>query len=139
MTVLKALNELLDAFAKQVATEVVAQMNASESQFRTTKKAIEEAQPEEKKETKSVKKKAKQTTEKVVEEAPAEDDDKEEEEAQEEEVTYSLVDVRKVLGKLAKAGKRAEVNALIKKYHANKLSSVKEEDYAALMADAEAL
>jgi len=54
-------------------------------------------------------------------------------------VTVSIEDVRAVLASKTQAGKRKEVKELLLKYDSGKLSGVKPEDYAALLADAEAL
>lgn len=51
----------------------------------------------------------------------------------------SIEEIRAVLASKAQAGKRREVKELLLKYDSGKLSGVKPEDYAALMADAEAL
>ncbi len=51
----------------------------------------------------------------------------------------TLVEVRKRLADLSRGGHTAEVRALIVKYGADKLSAVKEEDYPALMKDAEGI
>ena len=51
----------------------------------------------------------------------------------------TLVEVRKKLADLSRGGHTAEVRALIVKYGADKLSAVKEEDYPALMKDAEGI
>lgn len=53
--------------------------------------------------------------------------------------TISIEEIRAVLASKAQAGKRREVKELLLKYDSGKLSGVKPEDYAALMADAEAL
>ena len=50
-----------------------------------------------------------------------------------------IEDVRAVLAAKTQAGKRREVKELLLKYDSGKLSGVKPENYAALMADAEAL
>lgn len=47
--------------------------------------------------------------------------------------------VRAVLAEKSRDGKTHEVKALLMKYDAGKLSGVKPEDYAALLAEAEAL
>lgn len=57
----------------------------------------------------------------------------------EPEVTYTLEEVRSKLADLSRAGKQAQVKALLGEFGANKLSEVKEEDYAALMKKAEEL
>ena len=51
----------------------------------------------------------------------------------------SIEEVRALLASKAQAGKRREVKELLLKYDSGRLSGVKPEDYAALMADAEAL
>lgn len=51
----------------------------------------------------------------------------------------SIEEVRALLASKTQAGKRREVKELLLKYDSGKLSGVKPEDYAALMADAEAL
>ena len=51
----------------------------------------------------------------------------------------TLEQVRGVLAAKSAAGHRADVQALIHKYGADKLSTVNPDHYAALMADAEAL
>lgn len=55
------------------------------------------------------------------------------------ETTYSFTDVRKAFSAKSHAGYTEQVKALITKYGADKLSSVKEEDYPALMADLEGI
>lgn len=55
------------------------------------------------------------------------------------QATVSIEDVRAVLASKTQAGKRKEVKELLLKYDSGKLSGVKPEDYAALLADAEAL
>lgn len=51
----------------------------------------------------------------------------------------TIDEVRAVLAAKTKEGKRREVKELLMKYDSGKLSGVKPENYAALMADAEAL
>lgn len=51
----------------------------------------------------------------------------------------TIEEVRAVLASKTQAGKRREIKELLLKYDSGKLSGVKPEDYAALMADAEAL
>ena len=51
----------------------------------------------------------------------------------------SIEEVRALLASKTQAGKRREVKELLLKYDSGKLSGVKPEDYAALMADAEVL
>ena len=51
----------------------------------------------------------------------------------------SIEEERAVLAAKTQAGKRREVKELLLKYDSGKLSGVKPENYAALMADAEAL
>lgn len=59
--------------------------------------------------------------------------------ATKKEAVYTLVQVREKLASLSRAGKQAQVKALIEKFGATKLSEIKEEDYAALMQEAEGL
>ena len=56
-----------------------------------------------------------------------------------EKKTIAIEDVRAVLAAKTQAGKRKEVKELLLKYDSGKLSGVKPENYAALLADAEAL
>ena len=70
-----------------------------------------------------------QKDEKVAMAVPAEPEKKE----------ISIEEVRAVLAAKTQAGKRREVKELLLKYDSGKLSGVKPENYAALMADAEAL
>lgn len=56
-----------------------------------------------------------------------------------EEVKVTKEQVREVFSKLVKAGKQKEAKDLTAKYGASKLSEVKEEDYAAILKDAEEL
>ena len=51
----------------------------------------------------------------------------------------SIEEVRAVLAAKTQAGKRREVKELLLKYDSGKLSGVNPENYAALLADAEAL
>ena len=57
----------------------------------------------------------------------------------ENETVYSFTDVRKAFSAKSHAGYTEQVKALITRYGADKLSSVKEADYPALMADLEAI
>lgn len=59
--------------------------------------------------------------------------------AEPEKKENSIEEVRAVLAAKTQAGKRREVKELLLKYDSGKLSGVKPENYAALMADAEAL
>ena len=59
--------------------------------------------------------------------------------AEPEKKEISIEEVRAVLAAKTRAGKRREVKELLLKYDSGKLSGVKPENYAALMADAEAL
>lgn len=59
--------------------------------------------------------------------------------AKPEKKEISIEEVRAVLAAKTQAGKRREVKELLLKYDSGKLSGVKPENYAALMADAEAL
>lgn len=53
--------------------------------------------------------------------------------------TYSFQDVRGIMAGLSGKGKKAEAKNLLQKYGANRLSEIKPEDYAALVADAEVI
>lgn len=59
--------------------------------------------------------------------------------AEPEKKEIFIEEVRAVLAAKTQAGKRREVKELLLKYDSGKLSGVKPENYAALMADAEAL
>ena len=60
-------------------------------------------------------------------------------EAPAETAEVTIEEVRAVLAAKSEAGKRKEVKDLLLKYDSGKLSGVKKSDYAALLADAEAL
>ena len=60
-----------------------------------------------------------------------------EEKKAEPEKKYSFADVRKFMSEKSGAGFTDQVRALLEKYGASRLSEIKEEDYAALMKDAE--
>ena len=53
--------------------------------------------------------------------------------------TYSFADVRKAFSAKSHAGFTEQVKGLITKYGADKLSGIKPEDYAAIMADLEVI
>lgn len=61
------------------------------------------------------------------------------ESAKAETKKYSFIEVRKAFSAKAHEGHTEQLRALIAKYGADKLSAVKEEDFAAIMADLEAL
>lgn len=61
------------------------------------------------------------------------------EEPKKEEKPVSLEEVRAVLANLSRNGKTKEVKTLLQKYGADKLSAVNENDYSALLKDAEEL
>lgn len=71
--------------------------------------------------------------------APASDTQEAAAPAKEEPKAITIEEVRALLASKTQAGKRREVKELLLKYDSGKLSGVKPEDYAALMADAEAL
>ncbi len=52
---------------------------------------------------------------------------------------YSFQEVRGIMASLSGKGKKAEAKALLTKHGATRLSEVKEEDYAALVAEAEVM
>lgn len=56
-----------------------------------------------------------------------------------EEVTVTIEQVRAVLAEKSQAGLTAEVKSLLESFDANKLSAVKAEDYAAVLAAAKEL
>jgi len=56
-----------------------------------------------------------------------------------ESKTIGIETVRAVLAEKSREGKTRDVKALLMKYDAGKLSGVKPEDYAALLAEAEVL
>lgn len=56
-----------------------------------------------------------------------------------EEKKYTFQEVRGIMATLAAQGKKAEAKGLLTKYCANRLSEIKEEDYAALVKEAEAI
>lgn len=60
-------------------------------------------------------------------------------EPEKEPIKYSFTDVRKAFADKSHAGFTAQVKELISKYGASRLSDIKEEDYAALMADLEVI
>lgn len=53
--------------------------------------------------------------------------------------TYTFQEVRGIMASLSGKGMKAEAKALLTKFGANRLSEVKEDDYPALAAEAEAL
>lgn len=58
---------------------------------------------------------------------------------QKQDKTIGIEMVRAVLAEKSREGKTREVKALLMKYDTGKLSGVKQEDYAALLTEAEAL
>lgn len=70
---------------------------------------------------------------------PAESEPVPKAEAPAEEKEITIEEVRAVLAAKSENGKRKEVKDLLFKYDSGKLSGVKKSDYAALLADAEAL
>lgn len=71
--------------------------------------------------------------------APAESEPASETEVPVEAPKVTMQDVHDVLVSKLNDGKRKEVKELLLKYDSGKLSGVKESDYPALLADAEAL
>lgn len=53
--------------------------------------------------------------------------------------TYTFEEVRGIMANLSGSGKKAEAKALLTKFGASRLSEVKEEDFPALVAEAEAI
>ena len=64
---------------------------------------------------------------------------KEEPKPEPETKTYTFQEVRGIMASLSGKGMKAEAKALLTKFGASRLSEVKEDDYAALAAEAEAL
>ena len=64
---------------------------------------------------------------------------KEEPKPEPETKTYTSQEVRGIMASLSGKGMKAEAKALLTKFGASRLSEVKEDDYAALAAEAEAL
>jgi len=69
--------------------------------------------------------------------APDAEEPKAEEAPKAETPAIRLEEVRTVLAEISRAGKTAEMKALLSKFGASKLSDVKPEDYAALLAAAQ--
>ena len=57
--------------------------------------------------------------------------------AQDAETTYSFIEVRQAAADASRRGYRADVKALLTKYGLERLSELKEADYAAFMKDLE--
>ena len=73
---------------------------------------------------------------------PEKDEPKEEtstEEPTSETKSVAFVELRSKLAEISRAGHTAEVKELLQKFGAEKLSDVKESDFAALLAEAEEL
>lgn len=136
-------NEELLSF---VSTFGATALQPASTEVPVTKKEAEA--PKEDKKTK------KATKEKVKEEPKEEPKNNEENETSKEEVTeapkeetapveqeksISKEEVRAVFTKLLKAGKGKEAKELTAKYGASKLGELKEEDYAAVLKEAEEL
>ena len=64
---------------------------------------------------------------------------KKEESPKEEAKTYTFTEVRGIMAGLSGQGKKAEAKALLEKFGAKRLSDVKEEDYAALVHEAQVI
>ena len=64
---------------------------------------------------------------------------KEEPKPEPETKIYTFQEVRGIMASLSGKGMKAEAKALLTKFGASRLSEVKEDDYAALAAEAEAL
>ena len=64
---------------------------------------------------------------------------KKEEAPKEEAKTYTFTEVRGIMAGLSGQGKKAEAKALLEKFGAKRLSDVKEEDYAALVHEAQVI
>ncbi len=64
---------------------------------------------------------------------------REEPQTEPETKTYTFEEVRGIMANLSGSGKKAEAKALLTKFGASRLSEVKEEDFSALVAEAEAI
>lgn len=64
---------------------------------------------------------------------------KKEEAPKEEARTYTFTEVRGIMAGLSGQGKKAEAKALLEKFGAKRLSDVKEENYAALVHEAQVI
>lgn len=53
--------------------------------------------------------------------------------------TYTFTEVRGIMAGLSGQGKKAEAKALLQKFRATRLSELKEEDYAALVEEAQVI
>ena len=72
-------------------------------------------------------------------EEPSDEEAAKESEPQQEEKVYSFTDVRSILADKSRKGYTAAVKDLLRKYGAEKLSDLAPENYAAIVADVEAL
>lgn len=111
-------------------------LTLAESVSKTDSAAIKAGEIIREKQTKAA---ADKEPEKEDKQSPKTNSEPEAHPQKEETVTYTLIQVREKLASLSRAGKQAQVKALLEKFGATKLSEVKEEDYAALMQDAEGL
>lgn len=116
--------EEMQSFARQMTRETEGRLNAKEPEKKPVKvqkrqDPVQESQdePEPQRDTKP---------------EPQES----ETEAAEEETAYTLEEVRAKLAELNKAGKRAEVKALLTSFGASKLSEIPASKYAVLMVKA---
>lgn len=104
------------------------------------------AKAAEKKVDKSAKKEDPKPATTPAPEAPKEEEKPKEEDKPKDEIKpaadtkeFTLEEVRAKMTQLTQAGKQVQVKALISKYGGNRLSDIKSENYAALMAEAEGL
>ena len=70
---------------------------------------------------------------------PKKKEDPKEVKAEPEAKTYTFQEVRGIMASLSGSGKKTEAKALLTKFGASRLSEVKEEDFPALVAEAEAI
>lgn len=77
--------------------------------------------------------------EKEMSPEPVKEKTKEAPTAEPEPKQYTFQEVRGIMATLAAKNRKAEAKALLTRYGADRLSAVREEDYAALVADAEVL
>lgn len=111
-------------------TDVLSELKqCGESLVRISDELMEMLSGSKETEKRSAQKKAETNTEEI-EKTP---------EAAEPMKEYSFTDVRTILAEKSRAGHTAEIRSLLTKHGAEKLSEIRQEDYAALVAEAEAL
>lgn len=128
-------NEELVSFINTFGVKSItcAQKGMKETFEKVTQAPIVEKPIEESKEEAKVEKPAKEPKEEFKEEKPAE------EPKEEKVIKITKEQVRAVFSKLLKAGKQQEAKDLTAKYGASKIPEIKEEDYEAVLKEAEEL